>query len=223
MNGLWLELDHYQNIKMICSMDAATLNQIVERDRIFEFLAGLNLEFDRVRVQLLGREKLPSLNEVFAVVRSEENRRQVMLRESATDGSAMAVNKGEGTRPRSGRIEAQTQANGREGLWCTYCKKPRHTSDTCFKLHGKEAILNRSGGGFKNLVARNQVYLSHNEQEEDQPGVKAEADSSSNLTPCNAEEINKLKSFLKSMQDGSCSLTQLEIPGTKDRDEDWCC
>lgn len=37
MKGLWLELDHYQAIKMVCNEDAATLNQIFERDRIVEF------------------------------------------------------------------------------------------------------------------------------------------------------------------------------------------
>ena len=54
MNGLWLELDQYQNIKMVCSADAATLNQIIERDRIVEFLVGLNSKFNQVRVQILG-------------------------------------------------------------------------------------------------------------------------------------------------------------------------
>lgn len=65
MHGLWLELDHYQNIKMVCSADAATLSQIFERDRVVEFLAGLNSEFDQIRVQILGREKLPALHEVL--------------------------------------------------------------------------------------------------------------------------------------------------------------
>jgi len=40
MLGLWLELDQYQAIKMVCQADTATLNQILERDRILEFLAG---------------------------------------------------------------------------------------------------------------------------------------------------------------------------------------
>jgi len=93
MNGLWFELDHYQNIKMICSIYVATLNQIVKRDRIFEFLVGFIPEFDQVRVQLLGREKIPSFNELFAMVRSEENKKLVMLRESSIDRSAMAMNK----------------------------------------------------------------------------------------------------------------------------------
>ena len=33
MKGIWLELDHYQNIKMECGEDAATLHLIFERDK----------------------------------------------------------------------------------------------------------------------------------------------------------------------------------------------
>ena len=73
INGYLLELDHYHDIKMVCGEDAATLNSILERDRIVEFFARLNTEYDQIRVQILGREKLSSLNEDFLVVRSEEN------------------------------------------------------------------------------------------------------------------------------------------------------
>lgn len=126
MNGLWLELDHYQDIKKVCSEHVTTLNQILERDKIVEFLAGLNTEFDHVRVQILGKERLPSLNEVFAIVRSEENQRITMLSESGSNGSTMVSNKGEGARLTTGKSEVQTKNSNREGLWCTYCKKPRH-------------------------------------------------------------------------------------------------
>ncbi|KAI5400316.1 hypothetical protein KIW84_065271 [Lathyrus oleraceus] len=54
LNGFWIELDQYQNLKMECSKDTATLNTVVERDRIFDFLAGLNVEFDPIRVQILA-------------------------------------------------------------------------------------------------------------------------------------------------------------------------
>ena len=97
MNGYFLELDHYQDIRMKCSEDAATLAIIFERDRVVEFLACLNAEFDQVRVQILGKEKLPSLNEVFSIVRNEEYRRIAMLNEVNPDGSAMVTNKMDGT------------------------------------------------------------------------------------------------------------------------------
>ncbi|KOM37598.1 hypothetical protein LR48_Vigan03g098000 [Vigna angularis] len=78
LNGLWIELDQYQTIK-ICKTDAAAHAEVVERGRIFKFLHGLNQEYDPIRVQILGREKLSSLSEVFFMVRGEETRRAVML------------------------------------------------------------------------------------------------------------------------------------------------
>ncbi|KAG6741741.1 hypothetical protein POTOM_055019 [Populus tomentosa] len=79
MKGFWLELDYYQDFKMHCSEDALILKNYVERQRIFEFLVGFNIEFDQVRVQILGKESLPSFNEVFSLIKVEEGRRIVML------------------------------------------------------------------------------------------------------------------------------------------------
>lgn len=43
-------------------------SDMVEEGRIYGFFAGLNSEFDQVRVQILGKEPLPSLQEAFAYV-----------------------------------------------------------------------------------------------------------------------------------------------------------
>ncbi|XP_057951969.1 uncharacterized protein LOC131146397 isoform X2 [Malania oleifera] len=32
-----------------------------------------------------------------------------------------------------------TKLNGRKKLWCEHCKKPWHTKETCWKIHGKPA------------------------------------------------------------------------------------
>ena len=61
------------------SKDATIYQEFIEKERLFDFLASLNGEFDQVRVQILGRDPLPSLNEAFAIVRGEEGRRNVML------------------------------------------------------------------------------------------------------------------------------------------------
>lgn len=65
MNGYWIKLDHYQDIEMLRGEDATIPNTMLERDRIAEFLAGLNPEYDQVKMQILGKKKLPLLNEVF--------------------------------------------------------------------------------------------------------------------------------------------------------------
>ncbi|PON86222.1 hypothetical protein TorRG33x02_179410 [Trema orientale] len=76
---------------MKCQDDAALLKRYLENDRIYSFLASLNAEFDPVRVQVLGKENLLSLNETISINRGEENRRGVML-ELVTEGSAMLSN-----------------------------------------------------------------------------------------------------------------------------------
>ena len=53
---------------MTFTTNSTTLTQFIERMRIFKFLFGLNFEFDLIRVQILGKEKLPSLLEVFYTV-----------------------------------------------------------------------------------------------------------------------------------------------------------
>ena len=126
MNGYWLELNHYQDIRMKCSEDAATLTAIFERDKVVEFFAGLNFEFDQVRVQVLGREKLPSLNEVFSIVCSEEFRRIAMLNDVNPKGSVMVTNKMDGTRFKlqQGRNESTSKSQNQVGLWCLFAKNP---------------------------------------------------------------------------------------------------
>ena len=61
---------------MTCSEDATLLKRFVEKDRIYELLVGLNIEFDVVRVQILGKEDLPSLNETLAIICVEQGRKK---------------------------------------------------------------------------------------------------------------------------------------------------
>ena len=79
LKSLWMELDHYQVIKARCSEDSAILKEYIEQDRVYDFLVGLNFEYDQVRIQILGKEKVPGLNEVIAIIQSEESRRELML------------------------------------------------------------------------------------------------------------------------------------------------
>ncbi|KAA8547182.1 hypothetical protein F0562_003610 [Nyssa sinensis] len=103
---------------------------------------GLNIDFDQVRVQVLGKESLPSLEGVFSIVQAEESRRGVMLDNPVNEGSAMNSTK-LGHHTETNRDERQPN---REGVWCTYCKKARHTKDTCWKLHGMPPNVGGKGG-----------------------------------------------------------------------------
>jgi hypothetical protein len=45
----------------MCAVDAAQIKKMIEEERIYEFLGGLNSEYDPMRVQIFGKEPLPSL------------------------------------------------------------------------------------------------------------------------------------------------------------------
>ena len=46
LKSLWMELDHYRVIKAKCLEDSAILKEYIEQDRVYDFLVGLNPEYD---------------------------------------------------------------------------------------------------------------------------------------------------------------------------------
>ncbi|GAV70798.1 UBN2_3 domain-containing protein, partial [Cephalotus follicularis] len=74
LQNLWQELDHYRVFEMMSPEDAATLKIFIEKDRVYDFLAGLNPEFDQDRIQILEKEEIPSLEETISLIRAEESR-----------------------------------------------------------------------------------------------------------------------------------------------------
>ena len=101
----------------------------MEKERVFQFLVGLNPEFDQASGQVLGREPFPSMDEAFAQVRWEECSKELMVgnyRNPIPENSALAVSK-----PLS--IAGKYMREGKrmvdkDKLWCDYCHKPTKTS-----------------------------------------------------------------------------------------------
>ncbi|RVW45825.1 hypothetical protein CK203_086283 [Vitis vinifera] len=72
---IWLKLEY-------CERYRAQIN----KERINDFLAGLNKELDEVHGQLLGIKPLPVIEEIFVKVRREETHKRVMLGRDVTSG-----------------------------------------------------------------------------------------------------------------------------------------
>lgn len=103
---------------------------MVDEKRVFNFLIMLNHELDDVRWRILSKESLPSTHEAFVEVRSKESVRSLMLRSSSVDD------------------QATKKSDEKAKVWCDYCKKPRHTRETCWKLHGKPQHLENDDYSF---------------------------------------------------------------------------
>ncbi|KAK0590924.1 hypothetical protein LWI29_033270 [Acer saccharum] len=217
LQNLWQELDYYQCIKMESSKDAATLRRFLEKERIYVFLAGLNIEFDAVRVQVLGKEDLLSLNEAIGIIRGEESRRGVMLESKTVERSAMIMKEAKrggssnNNNSYAGGWSETAKFGSRDPVVCTYCKKPYHTRDRCWKLHGKPSNL-------QNLQETNRTGTTRSNQghahiSSSQP--KGEIEVSSDNVEFNREQIAKLKQMLENLDKpsglGNCSLASSEV------------
>ena len=132
----WQRLDVFEEHHWECPNDAKKFREIVEKKRIFKFLMGLNKNLDEVRGRILGMKPLPSIREAFSEVRREESRKKVMMGDvlgnpTADQSSALTAR---GFQPNS------SDNRGKKGrAWCEHCRKPGHTRDTCWKIHGKPA------------------------------------------------------------------------------------
>lgn len=132
--NIWQELDLFYESDLGCEDCCLKQKRMIEKD-VFEFLAGLNRELDEVHGRILSRSPFPSINDVFAKVRREEDRKQVMLgdknnNQGLVDGSALVSHS-----------VPVNRSNGEQWkrLWCDHCNHTRHTRDTCWKIHGKPA------------------------------------------------------------------------------------
>lgn len=133
LKTLWQEIDMFSDYEWSCAKDRALFQKMVEKERVFEFLVGLNKELDEVRGRILGRDPLPSTREVFAEVRREESRRTVMLgghSPAPTEPSALFSSQP----PRR-----NDRRSDKDRPICEHCNKPGHVKAKCWKLHGKPA------------------------------------------------------------------------------------
>ena len=133
--GLWHEMDMFYAITWESPTDSTQYNKMIERERIFDFLYGLNPNLDEVRGRILGTKPLLSLKKVFSEVRREESRRKVMLQNPSD--SVLTHQHSTLASVKQGDVFAESRA--REKLWCDHCKRPNHTKENCWKIHGKPA------------------------------------------------------------------------------------
>ncbi|RVW23088.1 hypothetical protein CK203_099976 [Vitis vinifera] len=89
----WQQLDIYEELVWKCPEDGLLYKKVIEKERIYKFLLGLNKNLD--------------------------------------ENSALVAR---GTQ--SNNNNHQTKKNR---PWCDHCRKPGHTKETCWHLHGKPA------------------------------------------------------------------------------------
>ncbi|KAF3786624.1 hypothetical protein EJ110_NYTH25126 [Nymphaea thermarum] len=123
----WEELDYHVTDEWKCGSDHSLYWEKEWMDRTFLFLGGLRDEFEAIRSQILNGDEIPGIEEVYARVESEEQRRQVMHLTTGSVPSAF-VSRASGTVQRPARR-------------CTHCNKLGHSADFCWDLHPEKRLV----------------------------------------------------------------------------------
>lgn len=143
---------------------------------MFELLAGLNRSFEEVRSRILGKSPLPSVREAFAILRGEDSRKKIMLKDDHVAHLPLEVS----------ALAVRTTENQKSRPTCDHCQKIGHTKDSCWKLHGKPADWKPKKGKGKGYMA---------ETMKDSDSV-----ASSNVTSSNGDKFDQILELLTSLQ-----------------------
>ncbi|GAV79525.1 UBN2_3 domain-containing protein [Cephalotus follicularis] len=142
LTHLWQQLDTYRTHKPSIPEELVTYQKDTEKERVYEFIVGLNPKFDQIRVQVLGRVQFPTLQETYNMVQHEETRRSSMLTSGPPDHSALVTM----SRPSLSVPDPVHNQAEKAMRQCDYCNKDNHIRETCFKLHGRPRGLGGRSG-----------------------------------------------------------------------------
>ncbi|BFG40861.1 hypothetical protein CerSpe_271350 [Prunus speciosa] len=118
---------------MKCPDDVKIQQAEIQKDCIYDFLAGLYDEFDKIRGDLLRLSPLPKLEESFSFVRIEAQSRETMLKKDGKpESSAFIISK---AYVASFSFPHPT-LELKQIMHCTYCNGNCHTEAMCFHKNG---------------------------------------------------------------------------------------
>ncbi|KAL4596183.1 hypothetical protein ACB092_12G146000 [Castanea dentata] len=135
---------------MNCATYIQKFNTILQEDRVYIFLDGLDDRLDKIRSDVLQIRPFPIVEQAYAHVRREEIQQAVMLMGIDTIGAVMAskgvkmgqqqpfslqLSKNGSTGGGNSNTNAKAKVQS-EGGGCTHSGNLKHTRETCFKLHG---------------------------------------------------------------------------------------
>nr|XP_009588116.1 uncharacterized protein LOC104085708 [Nicotiana tomentosiformis] len=154
MKKFWEELNTlnaHAQCNCTCTCGAKANMHKAEQDRrLIQFLMGLNKVYTLVRGSILMMNPLSSIAQAFSIlIIQEEKQREVkshgqFVMESASLKASTRNNNFRTNYNTSGYNTGNTGNNANRGGYtsnkprpfCDYCKRPGHSKDKCFKLHG---------------------------------------------------------------------------------------
>ena len=94
LQGLWREIDFRRPNPMESAGDIQKYNALLQEDRVYIFLDGLDDRLDKIRSDVLQIKPFPTVEQAYAHVRREDTRQSVMLNNTEPTSNSVLLSKG---------------------------------------------------------------------------------------------------------------------------------
>lgn len=128
---LYRDLHYYHPFEPVDKNDLAVHHTWFESFVSKLFLDGLNQELDLRRQLIFSKPEWPSLDDIISSVIEEETRLAQPKEDDHKGADARAA-----LSMQSHSVQNYFSKEDKNKMFCTHCKKKRHTEDMCFELHG---------------------------------------------------------------------------------------
>uniref|UniRef100_A0A1S4C6M0 Retrotransposon gag domain-containing protein n=1 Tax=Nicotiana tabacum TaxID=4097 RepID=A0A1S4C6M0_TOBAC len=194
IKSLWDELDALNTFSVCvceCECGAKVKSLKAHQDeRLLQFLMGLNDIFIGVRSNILLSSPLPSIGQAYSFVIQDEKQREIHATPAYSGESAsfIATNQQGSFRKFNENRMQKTSFESKKYLGiCSYCKKPGHNIQKCYRIHGFPADFKFiREKRFQGSAQANKASFSNQENEE------GSASGVQNLTKENVAELLQL-------------------------------
>jgi hypothetical protein len=131
IKSIWDELNNYDPIPSCTCGGMRSIHEKNNRDRVFQFLMGLDDSYSHIRGQILLNDPLPPINKVFSLIVQEERQKEISA--SPLIHETAALMKKADAAPQKKFIKFN---NRKEKPTCSHCGITGHTVDKCYRVHG---------------------------------------------------------------------------------------
>ncbi|KAI5330645.1 hypothetical protein L3X38_030043 [Prunus dulcis] len=199
LKALWDELDSYHE-PIICNCEGSKTRALrEEKERVMQFLMGLNEPYSTVRGSILMMSPIPDTRRVHGLILQHERQMDAANRQigsHAMQTGRYTTTKGRTSSGNSAAVKPPSAGDGRHdsyskrSLKCSYCDGDTHTVDNCYYLNGFPVGHKLHG---KNVKPKNKRPAAYTAEKDPIP----EHDSKSNGSPTfTTEEYNQLIALL---------------------------
>ncbi|XP_042988825.1 uncharacterized protein LOC122316364 [Carya illinoinensis] len=134
LKTIWDEIAIYDPIPACTCGQLSILNDRHQRDRVIQFLMGLNDQYANARDQIMLIEPLPTVNKVFSLIQQQEKHHQLTNFSPTPDSMVLATKTSFKTNTKN-----QLMTQKRDRPYCTHCRVQGHTLENCFKARNAPA------------------------------------------------------------------------------------